>query len=164
MVEHLAVREAALEIVAEALKSHSALTDLGERLESGLPNRRRTLNELDQLARGVQAINLNQGHGFDAVALRVGASLRKEIKVDLDDLIPAVRHRVSPERLDEVLPSARHVRHHAPSHLNPDGRRPYERFRFLVRLHALWDWMRTFPHQKPKVAEAEIPVANEPRS
>jgi hypothetical protein len=152
-VEHLAVRQAAREAVAVGLAPEPTAADLAERLEIGLTERRGELARLDELARGVQPINLNQGQDFDGTLAPVARAVRDEIRTDLGDLIPAVRSRVSAEQLRRLLPSARRVRHHAPTHPHPGGRRRHERFAPLVRLHAFYSWMRGFPRNGLRPSE-----------
>ena len=144
-VEHLAVREAAREAVAEALRERPGVDDVVARLEDGVPERRRELARLDELARGVQPINLNQGQDFDAVARPVIGTLRAEIDAELKTVLPSVRAVVPGRELDRLLPTARWTRRHAPTHPNPHGRQRHERFKPVVRLHALYDWLRGFP-------------------
>ncbi len=158
-VEHLAVREAARESVAECLRGHDRLSDLADRLEHGLPERREQLARLDELARGVQPINLNQGQNFDAIAEPVAAQLRSEIGTDLSEVLPAIRARASRGELDDLLPSARWTRRHAPTHPNPEGRQRHEGFKPWVRLHALYDWVRGFPTGGTRPSrEVELPA------
>jgi hypothetical protein len=162
LTEHLAVREAARERVAEALEGLSGVTDIVDRLEEGLPARRQALGQLDELARGVRPMNLNQGQDFDSPARAIARSLQADIDVDLDQLIPALRRRIGPGNLEDILPTAGYVRHHAPTHPHPEGRRRYERFAFLVKLHALYDWVRGFPTGGAKPhREVDIPVRGE---
>lgn len=152
-VEHLAVRQAAREAVAVALEQLPTAADLAERMDIGLKERRQELARLDELARGVQPINLNQGQDFDGTLAPVAAAVRAEISIDLTDLLPALRQRVPAEQLNELLPSARRVRHHAPTHPHPAGRRRHEGFKPIVRLHALYDWLRDFPRNGLRPSE-----------
>jgi hypothetical protein len=156
-VDHLAVRQAARETVAAALARLPTASDLGERLVIGMHERRRELASLDELTRGVQPMNLNQGQDFDGAMAPIAQAVRDEIETDVHDVIPAVRTRVPADQLHDVLPSARHVRRHAPSHPHASGRRLHERFAPLVRLHALYDRLRDMPRitQRPR-EEAEI--------
>lgn len=145
LVEHLAVREAAREAVAQALLAEPDLADLGAALEEGIGDRRRALDRLDELARGVQPVNLNQGQDFDGEVASIKGGLRAEIDQDVALRLPRLRERVEGARRKRLLPSAMFIRHHAPTHLHPEGRRWYERLWPLVRLHALYDWLRGFP-------------------
>jgi hypothetical protein len=161
-VEHLAVREAARETIATALEADGvddALADIGKRLADGTERRRRALVRLDELARGIQPINLNQGQDFDAAVEEVSSSLRGEIASDLNDLLPRLRAQIGSEQRRDLLPAARTVRKHAPTHPHPGGRRWYERFRPLVRLHAVYDWVRGFPTGGAvPMREVDLPV------
>ena len=158
-VEHLAVREAAREAVAEGLKQDPRFADLSARLDAGLTERRARLAALDELARGVQPINLNQGQDFDAAAAPVMRALRTEIDGDFQELIPDIRARVPSRELGDMLRSARWTRRHAPTHPHPEGRRRHERFKPWVRLHALYDWVRGFPTGGTRPSrEVELPA------
>jgi hypothetical protein len=145
LVEHLAVREAAREQVAAVLQSEPACRELGGSLAGDVPAHRKALAKLDELARGVQPVNLNRGQDFDAFAVPVARLMREEILHELQRTIPAIRATCPAKVLERRLPRARWVRSHAPTHPHPDGRRRYERFAPLVRIHALYDWLRGFP-------------------
>jgi hypothetical protein len=161
-VEHLAVREAAREAAARALLDEPAVSDLAQRLEDGIVERRQALTKLEELARGVQPIILNQGQDFDAVVERVGRSLRSEIRRDLEELLPELGARMSAKLRQSALPSSRRVRQHAPTHPNPAGRQWYERFGPVVWVHALYDWIRGFPTGGPKPSsQVDIPTEDD---
>jgi hypothetical protein len=160
-VEHLAVRQAARESVADRLADVPAAADLSERLEFGLRERRTELARLDEMGRGMQPINLNQGQDFDGTLAPIARTLRDEIGHDLADLIPALRSRIPQAQLKQLLAGARRVRRHAPTHPHPRGRRGHERFAPLVRLHALYDWLRDFPRNGLRPSE-EVHVSEAP--
>ncbi|MDE3087643.1 MAG: hypothetical protein KGJ77_12895 [Acidobacteriota bacterium] len=144
LVEHLAVRQVAREELADALSGVPALADLERRLRDEVPERRAELRRLDELTRGVEPINVNQGQGTDAVVARVRPRLEEEIDFDLDELVPALRRRLT-DRQRARLPSARYIRRHAPTHPGAHGRRWYDRIGPLLRLHAVYDHLRGFP-------------------
>ena len=157
LVEHLAVRQAARQEVADAVAAVPALADVEHRLRAGTADRRTELRELDELTRGVEPINVNQGQDADAVVARVRPRLEQEIREDLEELVPALRRRLT-DRQRRRLPSARYVRHHAPTHPGPHGRRWYDRIGPLVRLHAIYDYLRGFPSGGSKPS-AEVEAA-----
>ncbi len=162
-VEHLAVREAARESIAASLSEDAQLSALGEQLEHGTAERRTDLGRLDELARGVQPINLNQGQNFDAAMASVAESLRADIRLDLENFVPALRGRLTPHQRRTFFKSAKWVRSHAPTHPNPKGRRPHERLSPVVRLHAVYDWLRGFPTGGTGPSgEVDIPQDNQP--
>ena len=141
LVEHMAVRESAKESVASVAECLPGARREADGLRGEEERRRDLLRQLDELARGLRPVNLNQGQDFDGPARRAGALLRAEIDRELRSLIPQLHERLGPARGD--LPSARSVRRHAPT--QPGSRRSYRRAGLLVRLHALYDFLRGFP-------------------
>jgi hypothetical protein len=57
LVQHLAVREAAKQLIAETLSTHDGLEELSRDLVGEAEERRRHLDRLDEMARGVQPTN-----------------------------------------------------------------------------------------------------------
>lgn len=157
-IEHLAIREAARELVAERLTKVDELRGQADRLRAGTVERRADLARLEELGRGVQATNLNQGQDVDAVVADILPGLRRHIDGELGEIIPAIRRRVSAQQRAKLLPTARYVVHHAPVHPGAHERKWYDRIGPLVRLHALYDALRGFPGggAKPK-AEVGLP-------
>ena len=163
LIEHLAVREAAREAVADGLRGARGLEPMADRLEAGTETRRQRLATLDEMARGIQPVNLNQGQDFDAHVGQLEPGLREEIRADLEETLPDLHHQLSEVARRAVLPRARAVRRHSPTHPSPEGRRRYERFGPLVRLHAVYDWLRGFPTggSQPS-SEVDIPKPGAP--
>jgi hypothetical protein len=145
LISHLAVREAAKEMVADALDAHRIASGPGARLEAGTMARREMIARLDDMARGLRPIDLNQGQDFDAAVEPLRRLLTAEIHAELDELLPALRRQLSDEQRRAILPSARYVEHHAPTHPNPRAKHHYERVGPLTRLHAWYDRMREYP-------------------
>jgi hypothetical protein len=158
LIEHLAIREAAREIVADGLAKVDEVRGLADRLRAGTVARRADLVRLEELGRGVQPTNLNQGQDIDAVVAEILPALRQHVDAELGEIIPEVRRRLPLERRAKVLRSARYVVRHAPTHPGVHPRRWYERIGPLVRLHAVYDFLRGFPGggAKPN-AEVELP-------
>lgn len=158
LIEHLAIREAARELVADGLAEVDELRGEAARLRADTAEQRGHLARLEELGRGVQATNLNQGQDIDAVVVDVLADLRRRIDGELGEVIPEIRRRLSAEQRSKLLPTARYVVRHAPTHPGVHDRRWYERIGPLVRLHAVYDFLRGFPAggAKPK-AEVELP-------
>ena len=155
LVEHMAVREAAKEHVATALEGVPGEQDTSAALRGDEERRRDLLRRLDEMARGLRGVNLNQGQDFDGTAQRAAALLRSEIDAELRSGIPRLRERLGPARSD--LPSARFVRRHAPTH--PRSRDSYRRAGPLVRLHAVYDFLRSFPTGGAKLSrEVRLPA------
>lgn len=148
-VEHLAVREAAREYVAEALRRERGLTEVGDTMLRATERRRRELGHLDELGRGIQPINLDQGQDFTAAIEAIKADLRREIGTELRETVPLIRQRLPERSRAKLLPSARYVRKHAPTHPGAHKRRWYERFGPFVRAHAIYDFLRGFPTGGP---------------
>lgn len=163
LIEHLAVREAARQAVADGLRGARGLEPLARRLEAGTEARRQRLSTLDEMARGIQPVNLNQGQDFDAHVVELEPALREEIRADLEELLPGVHRGLSEVTRRAALPRARAVRRRSPTHPGPRGGRRCERFGPLVRLHALYDWLRGFPTGGPKPSsEVDIPKPGPP--
>lgn len=145
LVEHLTLREAAREQVAVALREEPAVADLAEALEQDARERRAELVRLDEMARGVNPVNLNSGQPFDETVAEVAGPLRRQIRAELDELIPQVQGRVPEERLDRLLPSARTVTGHALAHPDVGEPKRIRRFAPLRRLRAMYQWTRRLP-------------------
>jgi hypothetical protein len=124
---------------------------------SGVAQRRSHLRRLDELARGVEAINVNQGQSFDAAVAEIRPALTDDIREDVEELVPLLHDRLDERTRHKLFPSARFVRAHAPTHPGAHGRRWYERISPLVRLHAAYDFLRGFPKGGSKPS-AEVAV------
>ena len=160
-VEHLAVRESAREAVADGLEKVPALAPLAGEIRSSTTRRREELRHLDEMARGVQPVNLNQSQDFDAAVERVREPLLEEITAELDHVVPAVQ-RLPAHRRRRVMRSARYIRRHSPTHPGAHGRRWYDRVGPLARLHALYDALRGFP-TGGSVPSAEVDIGTDNR-
>lgn len=145
LVEHLALREAAREQVALALRREPAVADLAESLAQDAVQHRADLVRLDEMARGVHPTNLDQGQPFDETVNRIAGPLRQQIHGELDDVIPQVQGRIPAETLERLLPSAGTVTRHALAH--PDVEEPHSvrRVAPLRRLRAMYQWLRRLP-------------------
>ena len=152
LVEHLAVRQVAREELADAVAGVPALAALERRMRDGVAERRTELRRLDELTRGVQPINVNQGQDTDAAVAQARPRLEEEIRFDLEELVPSLRRQLT-DRQRAHLPSARYIRRHAPTHPGPHGRRWYDRIGPLLRLHAVYDYLRGFPTGGVKLSD-----------
>jgi hypothetical protein len=141
IVQHLATREAALAEVARKIEDVDGLAGL---LDADPSTRRELLDHLEKMSRGVQGINLNIGQDFDGVVQRVIETVGPEIEKDLTDAVPAVRGWLSKSD-EDPLKSADYVVRHAPTSLNPQGPRWYERAPVISRLLTIYDRLRDFP-------------------
>lgn len=156
LIEHLAVRLAAREAIVRALGDSSRPEVDG--LRRNTMENREVLAHLEEMARGVQPINLNQGQDFDAAVAEHAEQMRRQIDQELNEALPALRRDG-----EGRLRSGSYVRHHAPTHPNPHHRRWYERVPPLVRLHAIYDRYRGFPTGGAKPSE-ETDAAREVRA
>lgn len=161
LVEHLAVREAARELVADGLAGVPELAWASDALRDRTEQRRAHLVHLDEMGRGIAPQNLNQAQDFDRAVAEIRGELAAELRDELERVIPAVQH-LPPDRRRKLLPSARYVRRHAPTHPGVHERRWYDRIGPLVRLRALYDALRGFPTGGARPS-AEIDVGNDNR-
>lgn len=144
-VERMAVRQAARELVVEAVASIPELSGLSTRLHDQVPEARQRLDRLDELTRGVASTNLNQAQDVDAAIAAMEPLIRADMSTDLRELIPAVSARFSPEERRKVLPSAGYVLRHCPLHPGAHPRRWYEHIGPIVWVHAVYDYLRNLP-------------------
>ena len=145
VIRHLATREAALVAVAGAIADSPELSTVAEEMEGRVGRRRRHIDRLEKMSRGVQGINLKFGQDFDDEMQRVEQILGTEIEWDLNEGIPRVQHALA--KSDEVhsLKAAKYVEKHAPTKLDPGGPRWFERAPFISRLLTIYDRIRDFP-------------------
>lgn len=155
LIEHAALRVAAKADVAQVLRD-SGLGGLADDLTEHLPDVRRLLDRLDELARGVDAMGVSASAEFAGAVGQLAALLRADLVVEADRTIPHVAAALGGDRAK--LHSARWVHHHAPTHPSPEGRW-YEHIPALVRIQARYDhlrgfpWPRSTPMSDPKVAD-----------
>jgi hypothetical protein len=148
LIRALAVREAAREEVAQALRDPAPGPDeeaerLLAHLEQQTDRRRSLLAQVDDLAAGVAPMTLNQGQDFDGAMAPLADLVAGEVRWELVEGLPELRRLLGPE--PRPLPSARFVRRHAPSHRTPGNHRWFERLAFFKRLHTLYDRARDYP-------------------
>jgi hypothetical protein len=144
-VERLAVREAARELIADALAPVPELSHLSTRILEGTPADRQALDHLDDLTRGIAPTNINQGQDVDAFISDIAPHLLAEIEEDFTNVIPSVERILAPKRRKKLLPSASYVLRHCPLHPGAHPRRWYERIGVLVWAHAVYDYLRSLP-------------------
>lgn len=72
-------------------------------------------------------------------------TVRPDIERDLAEVIPAVRSWVSKSDEEDLLKSADYVVRHAPTVLNPEGPRWYERVPVISRILTIYGRLRDFP-------------------
>ncbi|HWG73624.1 MAG TPA: hypothetical protein VG184_06185 [Acidimicrobiales bacterium] len=142
ILQHLAVRESAKEVVAKRL-AEAGHAELGRKLEGDGPGRRKAISRLDELTRGLEAINLNRPD-IDEVIKEVGGIFEAESQAESQEVLPSIREALGPATARD-LPSARHVRTHSPTHPNPVPRW-YDKVGPLKAVRALYDHLRGTPH------------------
>ncbi len=144
-IRHVATREAALLEVSNTIKAMPELQSLSSRLIRDLPKRRKAIDQVEKMSRGVHSINLNTGQDFDSEFTELMQIVGSEIEEDLAEVIPAVRGVLKQQGKMADLASARKVAKHAPTNLNPDGSQWYERAPIIGRALTLYDRLRDFP-------------------
>lgn len=146
LVRHLAIWESAREHVATALGegTDGELAPIAERLCSGNEERRRLLDRVEQLNRGIEPINLNAGQDFDAAMEPLRRHVTGEIRWDLDEALPRLRAGLSQDARQD-FPSAHYITRHAPTSPTAERRRWYEKSAFLARLRTVYDHLRDYP-------------------
>ncbi len=145
VIRQLAVREAALVDLATVAVDDPDLEELGERFEQHMQGRRPLIDRIEKMSRGVQAINLRVGQDFDTAMEEVVQIVGTEIEWDLGVAVPAIKGSMNPERVRGELHGAAHLERHAPTHLNPNGPRWWERAPVVSRLLTIYDHLRDFP-------------------
>lgn len=145
IVRHVAVREAALVDVAEVASDDPRLSEFTSRIEHGRNTSRPHIDRVEKMSRGVQGINLRTGQDFDAEIEELIQLVGTEIEWDLGEAVPELQASLEQSHREEELKSARHVRRHAPTKLDPGGPRWYERAPVISRLLTVYDHLRDFP-------------------
>lgn len=141
LLQHLAVREEAIEEVGSRLRQLGH-DELSAQLQGDGEKRREAIGRLDLLVRGHQAMNVNNPDVTEAVG-RLAEIVTPELGDDRGRLLDQVGDVLggSDER---DLPSARHVRTHSPTVPSPTPRW-YDRVGPLKALRALYDHLRSTP-------------------
>jgi hypothetical protein len=145
IVRHVAIREAALIDVAEVASDDPRLSEVASRIERGRSSSRPHIDRVEKMSRGVQGMNLRTGQDFDTEMEELIQVVGTEIEWDLGDAIPELRASFEHTHRDDELKSARHLRKHAPTNLDPNGPRWRERAPVISRLITVYDHLRDFP-------------------
>jgi hypothetical protein len=93
----------------------------------------------------VQGINLRTGQDFDTEVEELIQVVGTEIEWDLAEAIPELEASLQHNHRQDELKSARHLRTHAPTNLDPRGPRWRERAPVISRLLTVYDHLRDFP-------------------
>jgi hypothetical protein len=145
IVRHVAIREAALIDVAEVASDEPRMSELASTIEHGRTTSRPHLDRVERMSRGVQGINLRTGQDFDTEMEELIQVVGTEIEWDLGEAIPELRASLEDSHREDELKSARHLRRHAPTNLDPNGPRWFERAPVISRLITVYDHLRDFP-------------------
>jgi hypothetical protein len=150
LIRRVSSREAALVDVEKAVADVPELSAILHRFEQQRVARRRSLDRVEKMSRGVQSIILNTGQEFDAELTELTQLVGTEIDWDLDEAVPAVRHALERRGRMSDLSSATTVARRAPTNLSPDGPRWYEGAPLISRIIAIYDSLRDFPRARHK--------------
>ena len=159
LIEHAALRIAAKRDVARVLYDTGSAA-LADEFLRHMPDVRRLVDRMDELARGVNAMGVAASMDFAGAAGELAAVLRADLDTEPARVLPRIEAALGDHRAD--LHSERWVRHHAPTHPAPRGRW-YTRVPILVRIRARYDHLRGFPWATsapmadPKVADSLDP-------
>jgi hypothetical protein len=145
IVRHVAIREAALVDVTEVASDDPGLKELTSRIEQGRRTSRPHIDRVEKMSRGVQGINLRTGQDFDTEMEELIQLVGTEIEWDLSEAIPEFKASLTRTDRVDALKSAKHLRKHAPTNLDPHGPRWRERAPFISRLLTVYDHLRDFP-------------------
>lgn len=154
IVRHVAVREAALVDVAEVAADDPGLSELASRIEHGRTTSRPHIDRVEKMSRGVQGMNLRVGQDFDAEMEELVQLVGTEIEWDLSEAIPELRASLRRSNRAGELKSARHLRKHAPTKLDPHGPRWWERAPVISRFLTVYDHLRDFPKSSRRNSSA----------
>ena len=165
LVRQLASREAAAVDVSVGLERLGGLETIAGRLDAGTTERRRHIDRVERMSKGVLGISLNTGQEFDPELRALGDVMNDQLRWELAEAIPAIRARVPEQQRAEVFRSARHLKRHAPTNLDPEGPRWRERARVVSRLLTIFDRLRDFPTAAKRTEGGDLrrPVSQKPR-
>ena len=124
LIRRIARREAAKADLVDTLSGIPELGEVRHRLMGAMLERRNAINSLDLMSRGVRPIDLNKTHDFDAAVAELRRVVLPEINWELAEGIAAIRTSLTANQRATVH-SARYLRRHAPTKLDP------ERFRHV---------------------------------
>jgi len=150
VIRHVATREAALVEVAESVFDRPDLEGMSAQIQGRMGTRRRQIDRVEKMSRGVQGINLNMGQPFDDEMVELEQIVGTEIEWELGEAIPQIQHALSSSDTHAELKSARHVEKHAPTHLEPSGPRWVERAPVVSRFLTIYDHLRDFPRGRAR--------------
>ena len=147
VLEHAALRLAAKADVIRCLQrcGSTAMADaFGEQAIAA----RQVIDQLDGIARGVSALDLRFSDDFSDGVANLRRFWRGELRSEAEYSLDQVAAALGTDR--SQLHTSRFVKKHAPIH--PASRaRWYHRLGPVLRLHALYDYLRGFPTSESAV-------------
>ena len=144
-IRHLATREAALVDVTAVAGDDPALRGVSDRIAREMREHRPHIDRVEKMSRGVQGINLRVGQDFDGEMEELMQVVGTEIEWELDEALPDLKGALKGTDREADLQTAAHVEAHAPTNLNPDGPRWWERAPLVSRVITVYDRLRDYP-------------------
>lgn len=144
LLRRLALREAAKADIAHALEAEPELDAVRQKVLGCVKDRRSAINDLGLMTRHIQGIDLNSTQDVDAVVWRARDIVLPEILWELSEGVPTLRRSLSGAQ-QASMRSARYLRKHAPTKLNPKGPQWYERARVVSWFVTAWDRLSDRP-------------------
>ena len=139
--QHAAIRLAAQSDVVRGLR-HAGQDRMADVLAKHVVEVRDAIDRLDEHSRGMSALDLRYSDDFDSAVCDLRGLWRSEFRADSEFSLDRVRSALGPGR--SHLHSAHHVARHAPLH-PAEHRHWYHRIAPIVRIHSLYDLLRSFP-------------------
>lgn len=144
IIRHIAVRQSSLMDVAAAISPTPSLRSTGARMSKGGTDRRRVYDEIGDLSRNVEVMNLDQGQDFDGPLMVLIDAIAPELDWELTEAIPLIRESLTSKDIDVQFRSARYAQRHAPTRLNVNGPQWYERDPVISRLLTVYDHLNDY--------------------
>lgn len=144
IIRHLAIRQSSLMNVAATIAPTPSLRSTGERMSNGGKDRRRAYDEVGDLSRNVEVMNLNQGQDFDGPLMALIETVAPELDWELADAIPLIRSSMTAHDIAGRFCSVRYALRHAPTRLSVKGPQWYERAPIISRLLTLYDHLNDY--------------------
>jgi hypothetical protein len=144
LIRHISLREAAKADLVHALAGIPELAAIRQQLMGEVEERRKAINALDLMGRGVRPIDLNKTQDFNAAIDDLRQVVVPEISWELAEGIPTIDRSLSQDQRTG-LHSAHYVRRHAPTKLDPTGFRRREGRHIVGWILTRWDHLLDRP-------------------
>jgi len=145
LVRELGEREAASAHVSTVLLDQPTLAEVGTRMQRDASSHRELIARIESMSRGVPGVSLNAGQDIDTELSRLGQMLSTQIAWELDEAIPTVRLGLSEVDRADMFHSARYVRRHALTNIDPKAPRWRERARVVSWILSIVDHLKDYP-------------------